>query len=768
MTNPDATTILDEAPAGFLTVQYAPANGFVSPENPPRFSWLPDIDIDARYALTLEPLDAPGGQRLEIVDISHNFYTPTHTLPIGRWSWHYQRWDSARARAASQPSSVRTFTINADAIECPGMDRIALFRAAPGGHPRLWLSAEEITQLRNNVRRDPNHIGWARFYERSVAPWKSRSPIAEPQRYPNDKRELALWRQMYIDCQEVIYGVRHQAIAGVVLDDKELRDNAKRWLLQAAGFNVRGSTARSYNDEAAFRIAAALAWGYDWLYEELSEHERTTVRVALSARLEEVAVHVIDHARIHMFPYDSHAVRALGMVIIPCCIALLGEHPRAQEWLDFAIAYYDTMYSPWGGADGGWAEGPHYWTTALAYFNEAANLLRKYTGHDVYRRAFFRNTGYFPLYTKSPDSARGCFGDDPTLGERPSLKVAYLLRDCAASTANGWMQWYFDQILANDTGTESLYYNYGWWSLPFDDLCFQHDHKPVVARAPSDLPELRQFEHIGWVAIQRRMHLPNEHVQLVTKSSRYGSISHSHGDQGAFTFFAYGEDLAIQSGYYIGHNTTMHRNWRRQTRSKNLVLIGGRGQYAGDDKAKQIQAFGSVNSAVKRDDGIIHISLDVGSAYRSEVPELQSYCRQFYLLPGDHLLVIDEIKMDTAQPIDWLLHTLYPPTIARRTFRVDGQVAGLTGEVVYCSSGAPAISTSHGFADVNPKEYEGSPEHHQLTITTPPSERQTIAVLLSPFRNGESNRLFHFIDDQGFAANLYFQDAAGFSFTVRL
>ena len=78
-------------------------------------------------------------------------------------------------------------------------------------------------------------------------------------------------------------------------------------------------------------------------------------------------MHVIEHARIHLFPYDSHAVRSVASVMVPACIALLGEHPRAQEWLDFAIDYYDTLYSPWGGADGGWAEGPHYWTTAMAY-----------------------------------------------------------------------------------------------------------------------------------------------------------------------------------------------------------------------------------------------------------------------------------------------------------------------------------------------------------------------------------------------------------------
>jgi hypothetical protein len=759
---------LEEAKPGFLTVKYEPAEGAVSAENPPRFSWLPDIDVDARYALFVEPVDAPGGVQYHAINLARNFHTPAHTFAPGRWQWRYCIWDAQHARAATEVSRTRAFTIHGDAITCPGMDRETFFADANLQRPRLWLNRDEVNALHLRVAADPAQLGWQRFVEQSVQPFTQREPVPEPAPYPGHKRELARWRKMYIDCQEILYGIRHQAIAGVVQDDANLRARAKAWLLHAAGFDVRGTTSRAYNDEAAFRIAAALAWGYDWLHGELSSSERKLVRAALSARLEEIAEHVIDHARIHMFPYDSHAVRAIGMVIIPCSIALLGEHPRAQEWLDYAIAYYDTLYSPWGGTDGGWAEGPHYWTTALAYFNESANLLCKYTGHDVRRRAFFRNTGYFPLYTKSPDARRGCFCDDPTLGALPSLKVAYLLRDCGAATKNGWFQWYFEEVLANDTGTENEYYNYGWWSLAFDDLCFRHDAAHVAPKTPSELPELRHFDHVGWVAVQRNMHDAKNHVQIVAKCSSYGSISHSHGDQGAFTFYAYGEDLAIQSGYYIGHNTTMHRNWRRQTRSKNALLIDGRGQYAGDDKAKQIQAHGRIVSATQRDDGVVHVRMDPTAAYRNDVPELTSYERDFYLLPGDQLLVIDKVKLTSALPLQWLLHTLHPPMLARRSFRVAGNLAGLAGEVIYCSSGAPALSSRMGFDDVDGAEIEGLAPHYHVQVATPSSAQHTLAVLLTPHRIGESKRLFNFIDDQGFATHLYFQDAANFSFSVTL
>jgi len=96
------------------------------------------------------------------------------------------------------------------------------------------------------------------------------------------------------------------------------------------------------------------------------------------------------------------------------------------------------------------------------------------------------------------------------------------------------------------------------------------------------------------------MHKPDEHIQLMIKSSPFGSISHSHGDQNAFVMSAFGEDLAIQSGYYVAFNSSMHKNWRRQTVSKNALLINGAGQYADNDKQLAMRATGKVIAALNR------------------------------------------------------------------------------------------------------------------------------------------------------------------------
>ena len=343
--------------------------------------------------------------------------------------------------------------------------------------------------------------------------------------------------------------------------------------LSTAQWNPAGTTSRSYTDEWAFRINLALAWGYDWLYDELNEAERAQVREALLVRTRETADHIVKHANIHLFPFDSHAVRAVSAVLIPASIALLDDEPEAREWLDYSIEFLFTVYSPWGDSDGGWAEGPHYWMTGMAYLIDAANLLKSFSGIDLYQRPFFQNTGDFPLYTKAPDTRRATFGDDSTMGDLPCLKIGYNLRQYAGVTGNGAYTWYLDELKRNDPGTEMAFYNYGWWDLNFDELVYQHDYGTVAASSPSELPIMRWFKGIGWVAIQHKMDVPDEHIQFVFKSSPFGSISHSHGDQNAFCLAGFGEDLAIQSGYYVAFNSSMHQKWRRQTHSKNACLL---------------------------------------------------------------------------------------------------------------------------------------------------------------------------------------------------
>jgi hypothetical protein len=760
-------SILDQPKAGALTVKYRPDAEEVY-ENPPRFVWLPTLDEGSRYVVRVTEGGSPDGKPLfTYEDLPRNFFTPDHAYAPGEYSWAYAVWDPERGTPASDWSESRRFTVPAGLNPVPLPSAAARATAAQQPHPRLWLDCDKVQAFAAALKEDPDHCGFRNFYERSVKPWIDRPIIAEPAPYPDNKRVASLWRQMYIDCQEVIYAIRHLAIAGRLLKDEELLVRAKEWLLAVADWDVLGPTSRAYNDEAAFRVASALAWGYDWLHGCLDAQERTIVRTALLARTREIAEHVINHARIHIFPYDSHAVRALSAALTPCCIALLDDEEEVRGWLDYTVEYLFGIYSPWGAKDGGWAEGPHYWTTGMAYLLEAAGLIRNYYDVDILQRAFFQATGDFPLYTKAPGVRRTCFGDDSTMGDPPSLKTGYNMRRFAGATGNGHYQWYFEHVKRDDPGTEDLFYNYGWWDFAFEDLQYAHDFPAVAAKEPTDLPLLRVFHDIGWVALQKDMSDPARHLQFVFKSSPYGSMSHSHGDQNAFLLRAFGEDLAVQSGYYVAFNSSMHRQWRRQTRSKNAILIGGKGQYAERDKVLGKAASGRL-LAVRQDPTRVFMSGDATEAYRSLNPGVKLAQRDVHFVRERYFVIVDRVSLEAPEPLTFLFHTENEMEIGGQTFRVTGKQAGLYGHFVFSNAGKPALRQQEGFPDVDPTEIEGLPLQWHLAADVPAAKQHNLVTLLVPYALDNPSRVLHFIDDQGFSTDLYFVDEDDREFSIVL
>ncbi len=762
----DSKAYLDEPAAGRLNIQYAPCAGDDLVENPPRFTWLPVVEDEARYVLRLstDP-DYPAKATRLFTDIALNFFTPDSVLEPGTWHWSYAVWDAVKGAPATAWSASRSFDLAEDLPATPLPGRAARYAGADLAHPRLWLGPKQLATFRATVAKDPAHCTWSTFFDKSVKPWMDRPVMDEPPGYPNHQRVAPIWRQTYIDCQELLYAIRHLAIGGQVTGDAAMVSRAKEWLLAAAAWDPAGTTSRAYTDEWAFRVTLALAWGYDWLHGELNADERATVRAALLIRTREIADHIIKHANIQIFPYDSHAVRAVSAVLIPAAIALLDEEPEARDWLDYSIEFLFTVYSPWGDRDGGWAEGPHYWMTGMAYLIDAANLLRTFAGLNLYTRPFFQKTGDMPLYTKAPDTRRATFGDDSTMGDLPAVKIGYNLRQFAGVTGNGAYQWYYDEIKRANPGTEMAFYNWGWWDFNFDELVYRHDWPLVEAAPPADDDKLRWFKGIGWVAIQHKMGAPKEHIQFVFKSSPFGSVSHSHGDQNAFCLAAFGEDLAIQSGHYVAFNSTMHQGWRKQTRSKNAILINGKGQYADRNKALQMRSTGDILAAEQRADHI-YIKGDATAAYAQLSPEVTRAEREVYFFNNAFFVFVDSIDAEAPVEIDWLLHANEAYQLGQSSFRNTSRQAGFYGEIIWSEGGAPVLSQTTGFPGVDPTEIEGLPVSTCLTARFPKAPRHRIVTLLVPYPKNDPRRVFHFIDDQGYDADLYFTDADENTFKV--
>jgi len=724
------------------TFPYMPDAGSAVIENPPRFAWLTPKTDEQYYVLQVAAnRNFDHGLVKQYAPLEYSFFTPEQSFEPGVYYWRYAVSDGAYADSESSASSldwssVREFKVPEHLPLTPLLSRSVRYDRLGMDHPRLWLQTEGILRFREQLQQDAGYCGFSDFYTGSVLPWVSSPIIREPELYPDNKRTVELWRQSYKACQDTLNAVRNLSIAGVLLRDHSMIERAKAWLLEAAGWDTEGATSRDYNDEAAFRIAAALAWGYDWLHAYLTHAERSAVRRSLLRRTEQVALQVRMEREIHRHPFDSHAVRSLSSVLVPCCLALLDEEEQAKAWLDYTLEFFSALYTPWGGSDGGWAEGGTYWTTGQAFLIDALGLIKDYMGIDFWKRPFFQKTGDFPLYCFSAGTSRASFGDQSNLGLPPGLKTAYNARHYAGVTGNGYYQWYYETVKAQDVGTGEEHYNSGWWDFRFDELLHRHRWPTVTAEAPADIPLVKWFRDIGWVAMHHRMDCREEHIMLLAKSSRYGSVSHSHGDQNSFVLHAYGEPLIIASGEYVAFGSSMHLNWRRQTRSTNSLLINGHGQYAGKDIALNLQACGTVEEAYELEN-CGYARLNATEAYKLHVPDLKRNVREIYFINRSCFIIVDSIDMEHPAAVEWLLHACHSLETNDHTFTISGLQAELEGQFVYCSSGSLQLSLTDQYIDVDPAELEGAGKQWHMTALTAPAASHRIITLLVPKRKGQ-------------------------------
>lgn len=709
-------------------------------ENPVRFTWYP-ISEEAEYQIYV--YDQKGELAYSFSDITINFYTPVCVMNPGKYT--YSVTTGSKEIIKNQP-----FEIAEDAAQTPLLPRDARY-AAIGQHPRIWLNNDDINRLKVDKEKSLKTV-WESFMADAVSDWAEKTVHSEPNFYPGNKRVISLWRQMYIDCQEALYAIKHCAIAWRVTNDRIYLDAAKRWLLSIAGWNTEGATARTYNDESAFRLTTALAWGYDWLYDDLTDDERQVVKDALIIRGRELFDYVKHQIQIHIKLLDSHGVRSLSMSLVPAALALYGEVDEAKDWLDYTIEYFYTIFTPWGGEDGGWAEGPAYWQSGISFFTEAICLIQKATDIQISKRPFFQNTADFPLYTYSQDLRFMAFGDMSDLGDYPGLKAGYTLRILSAlseSENRHQYAWYFEQAKVRGVGTENKFYNYGWWNFSFDELFFRMIFNPIEPEAPADGVSLKWFHDNGWVSLHKDMAKEEDHIAFMFKASPYGAVSHSHGDQNAFVLHAFGEPLAIQSGYYVGFWSEMHINWRRHTKSKNAILVDDIGQYADMKKTNQAEEMngsaksqfenlmasnGSIEACEKVED-YYYIRGDATNAFAMSVPYLKSNKRHILFIEDSVFVMIDEIELEQEANVSWLLHGLEPFILGENQCTL--QHNHVTMEVLLAGAEMD-LSQTNVFENVQEEELKGLDEQWHMKATTREVARShRIVSVLYPYKKGD-------------------------------
>ncbi len=710
-------------------VDYAPAEGGVAPMNPPTFVWLPVRGAKEYVLQWSRSADFPQPDTTT-VRVSICIHVPRQVFEPGRWFWRFGVEAGERLF-----SKTRSFTVPRDAPAAPFPDVKEVIKKLTGVRPRGFVTPDELPRWREMART--SRKAEADAVIRSAQQQIGRPLLPEPARLPppRDPNRNLVYTQTFRTTRPFNSGMVVCAQAYLLTGEERFGQEARRRLMHLMTWDPDGSTSLFHNDEPGTELVRVCSRVYDWVYPLLTEEDKQRCRTVLAQRMPQL-YKALRGIPFEARPYNSHAMDYYISDLTEACICMAGEIP-VEEMFEYVLTQiWSPFYPPFGGEDGGWSEGPNYWQWSTASFIRTFHLVRQATGVDVFRRPWMTNTAFFKLYCSPPYSAMSPFGDGqsgPARGGDTMYKLAVIFN-------NPYAKWYADEQKARLYGIDA----------------FMFDRPGLAAKPPSDLPQARCFNDIGLACMHSDLADGRSNVHFMMRSSPFGATSHAFADQNAFILHAYGEALAIASGYYPYYGSPHHKTWTWETKAANSILVDGQGQTIRSWESKgRISQFATGDYA--------HYAC--GEAHPAYGGRLKRFDRHaLYLRPavaGDEPVIVlwDNIEAVKPETYQWLLHALEQMSIdgQGQTVTICRKAARLTVRLLR-PQGLRFSQTDKFTAPPEVvMEGAGSPmpdQWHLTATTTSPAASQHFVTVLLPHREGRSSELpsTRLLDASGYVA----------------
>ena len=689
---------------------FRPAKDYQSQQNPPDFSW-PYIEDAVSYDLRV----SRDPQMVEIVyraeNLENNYYNFPNPFETGIYYW------SVRYRTEDNISEWTTpsrFLILPDAGEFTVSPIEDMLKKIPAGHPRIAVAQEELEAYRQ-IEAGQSFIDGL---VTEVRDFMSESMPEEPAAIDE------LWERV----SPMLARVNKGSIVYLIRQDPEIGSFAVSALLSLAEWDPEGVTSYENQDQIFRDILLSLVQGYDYLYDLLTEGDRQAVLSAIQARaviLEHPTEGLSDAVyKLKESPYQSHGVTALGY-ILQTALVTYGELPEAEQWLREYLPLYLNATPVWGNEDGGWSQGMNYAAASLPAGEDLRFTLYTHGIANLYQKAFYKNYDKFSAYftgkyggAEFGDGSTGIFSPDWALIFKTQ---AYLLKSPYAA----WLR-------ANcDYGASGTYANYYMTAFPWPE-----------EQSLDELPSAAVFRDIGWVAMHSGLTDYDNRISAYFKSSPFGSYNHSHADQNSFVIQAYGERLAIDSGYYDYYHSPFDLGYTRKTYAHNAItmddgigqasmMMGAKGEITGFLHHKAFDlATGEAAEAY-------NYTMDESTGIPATTERLERATRHVVYLRPDLFLVIDDLKRSDAEKssFEWWLNALGTITYNENTAQIQQGKAALDA-VIQFPQGVKAnysetFSGPDGIAYTPSGNYASQPVHKRVWFSTPPANSSKIVATLA-------------------------------------
>jgi hypothetical protein len=529
--------------------------------------------------------------------------------------------------------------------------RISLLNSRiPTGHPRVLVLGKELTDFRNFITASKTDPKLAYLYKNLILDRFDLPLITEPERLPAKKTTAAisnLWRKGYSDAFAAGSAAQHYAFSYLVTGEGKYAREAARWLLHISKWDPHGGIDIKNNDEAFIQHLRPMILAYDWAYDGLTPGERNTIVEAISIRMKILFANVTATYRcsgpIPIGRNNSHKMRFISTIGL-AGVALYHELPEAPTYLAWAYEYYLKVFPSWGGSDGGYSEGLAYWQTGHNQHLMFLDAMLALDLTEIFQRDYYRNNGYFALYNVLPYTFTS-FGDLCQAIKVPNDMIGMHLEKYAFINRDGYLA-RFRELISRKYPAKIEYYNYSRFDSIFQ--LYRKGAARIELKSLKELPRSRAFDDVGWVAIHSELGSKND-IMLGFKSSPYGSASHSLADQNSFVLNAFGDMLAVSTGYREWYGSPHHHGYTKQTLSQNAVLFGGKGQMVNDPDAK---------GKITRFYTGANFDFATGDARAAYAPAtgVKQNLRSVMFVNQKYFVIFDELE--AAEPVryQWLLH----------------------------------------------------------------------------------------------------------------
>ncbi|HYJ86345.1 MAG TPA: DUF4962 domain-containing protein [Pyrinomonadaceae bacterium] len=540
-----------------------------------------------------------------------------------------------------------------------------------GRHPRVYVTDAKLAVLRRRARTTHRDVWQLALQQMRALKVAAPAPPAEARRVQN----------------EVGIGIAEAALAYKIEGDKKYLEAARRYMDAAVSYDIWGYSYNKPNvDLAAGHLLYGMGWGYDLLYHDLTEQERTRYRNKLvrQARL------MFDYfkpkpGKTYAYSQNHTFIPISGLAVT--AYALYDEVDEAPQWAALARAIYSRVLDTYS-TDGYYYESFEYWIFSTPWLVHYLDAHAHATGEDLFDHPGFRKMHKYVAHSTLPSAqyvfdfgdifegplTRAGKGEEykrthPGRRFHTNYNILYrMAQRFRSGEAQGVAAWLKKSGQVNAENYWSLlWYDPTVKAVPIEKQPASHyfaDHEVVYWRSNWG-PDATAFAFKSG---------PPEGHHTTALLKRFPdwrlSSGHAHPDANSFIIYANREYLTGDSGY-AGVPMTEHHN---------TVLIGGRGQAR---EGKGHDAFAGVSydrmdkiriRLVKLGKSSAHVIGDAAAAYEPELG-VKRFERHFVFTNSNQFVIRDYLETAQPQTFTSVLHadeTIQPAGANRFVLKTQG------------------------------------------------------------------------------------------------